>query len=137
MRNVLVFTLLIGGLFSFVITNFVTLDENYELLLDNSGPYIGAEFPKELGFTGNGIKIGVIDTGINLSHPDFFNQDETSRFLKGYDFVDNDTIPQDTNGHGTQVTGIIAADGQLKGIAPMQKFFHTEFHQMENQFHQI
>ena len=123
MRNVLVFTLLIGGLFSFVITNFVTLDENYELLLDNSGPYIGAEFPKELGFTGNGIKIGVIDTGINLSHPDFFNQNETSRFLKGYDFVDNDTIPQDTNGHGTQVTGIIAADGQLKGIAPMAEIF--------------
>ena len=117
------FTLLIGGLFSFVITNFVTLDENYELFLDNSGPYIGAEFPKELGFTGKGIKIGVIDTGINLSHPDFFNQDETSRFLKGYDFVDNDTIPQDTNGHGTQVTGIIAADGQLKGIAPMAEIF--------------
>ncbi|MDC0142471.1 hypothetical protein OAI85_01925, partial [Candidatus Nitrosopelagicus sp.] len=62
-----------GGLFSFVITDFVTFDENYELLLDNSGPYIGAEFPKQLGFTGNGIKIGVIDTGINLSHPDFFN----------------------------------------------------------------
>ena len=123
MRNFLVFTLLIAGLFSFVITNFVTLDENYELLLDNSGPYIGAEFPKQLGFTGNGIKIGVIDTGINLSHPDFFNQDGTSRFLKGYDFVDNDTIPQDTNGHGTQVTGIIAADGQLKGIAPMAEIF--------------
>ena len=123
MRNILVFTLLIGGLFSFIITNFVTLDENYELLLDNSGPYIGAEFPKELGFTGKGIKIGVIDTGINLSHPDFFNQGETSRFLKGYDFVDNDTVPQDTNGHGTQVTGIIAADGQLKGIAPMAEIF--------------
>ena len=75
MRNFLFFTLLIGGLFSFVITNFVTLDENYELLLDNSGPYIGAEFPKQLGFTGKGIKIGVIDTGINLNHPDFFNQD--------------------------------------------------------------
>ncbi|MDC0168475.1 S8 family serine peptidase [Candidatus Nitrosopelagicus sp.] len=123
MRNFLVFTLLIGGLFSFIITNFVTLDENYELLLDNSGPYIGAEFPKQLGFTGNGIKIGVIDTGINFSHPDFFNQDGTSRFLKGYDFVDNDSVPQDTNGHGTQVTGIIAADGQLKGIAPMAEIF--------------
>ena len=123
MRKFLFFTLLLGGLFSFVITNFVSLEENYELLLDNSGPYIGAEFPKELGFTGKGIKIGVIDTGINLSHPDFFNQDETSRFLKGYDFVDNDTVPQDTNGHGTQVTGIIASDGQLKGIAPMAEIF--------------
>ena len=123
MRNFLFFTLLLGGLFSFVIINFDNFEENYELLLDNSGPYIGAEFPKQLGFTGNGIKIGVIDTGINLNHPDFFNQDELSRFLKGYDFVDNDTIPQDTNGHGTQVTGIIAADGQLKGIAPKAEIF--------------
>ncbi|MDA0756002.1 MAG: S8 family serine peptidase [Crenarchaeota archaeon] len=112
-----------GGLLSVVITNFGSLDEDYELLLDNSGPYIGAEFPKQLGFTGKGVKIGVIDTGVNPSHPDFFNQDKTSRFLKGYDFVDNDTVPQDTNGHGTQVTGIIAADGQLKGIAPMAEIF--------------
>jgi len=123
MRSFLFFTLLLGVLFSVVITNFASLEENYQLLLDNSGPYIGAEFPKQLGFTGNGIKIGVIDTGVNLNHPDFFNQDETSRFLKGYDFVDNDTIPQDTNGHGTQVTGIIAADGQLKGIAPKSEIF--------------
>ncbi|MDB3957233.1 S8 family serine peptidase, partial [Candidatus Nitrosopelagicus sp.] len=79
--------------------------------------------PKQLGFTGDGIRIGVIDTGINLEHPDFFNSDQLSRFLKGYDFVDNDSIPQDTNGHGTQVTGIIAADGQLIGIAPKVEIF--------------
>ena len=45
MRNFLFFILLLGGLFSFVITNFVDFEENFELLLDNSGPYIGAEFP--------------------------------------------------------------------------------------------
>ena len=123
MRNFLFFTLLLGGLFSFVIINFDNFEENYELLLDNSGPYIGAEFPKQLGFTGDGIRIGVIDTGINLEHPDFFNSDQLSRFLKGYDFVENDSIPQDTNGHGTQVTGIIAADGQLIGIAPKVEIF--------------
>ena len=123
MRNYLFFSLLVVGVFSIVITNFVSLEENFELLLDNSGPYIGAEFPKQLGFTGNGIRIGVIDTGINLEHPDFFNSDQLSRFLKGYDFVENDSIPQDTNGHGTQVTGIIAADGQLIGIAPKVEIF--------------
>ena len=123
MRNFLLFTLLLGGLFSFVITNFTGFEEDFELLLDNSGPYIGAEFPKQLGFTGDGIKIGVIDTGINLNHPDFFNQHNELRFSKGYDFVDMDAIPQDTNGHGTQVTGIIAADGQLKGIAPNVEIF--------------
>ena len=123
MRNYFFYALFLGGVFSFIIINFVGFEENFELLLENSGPYIGAEFPKELGFTGKGIKIGVIDTGINLSHPDFFSEGDTSRFLKGYDFVDNDTIPQDTNGHGTQVTGIIAADGNLKGIAPMVEIF--------------
>ncbi len=123
MRNYLFFSLLVVGVFSIVITNFISLEENFELLLDNSGPYIGAEFPKQLGFTGDGIRIGVIDTGINLEHPDFFNSDQLSRFLKGYDFVENDSIPQDTNGHGTQVTGIIAADGQLIGIAPKVEIF--------------
>ena len=123
MRNYFFYALFLGGVFSFIIINFVDFEENFELLLENSGPYIGADFPKELGFTGKGIKIGVIDTGINFSHPDFFSEGDTSRFLKGYDFVDNDTIPQDTNGHGTQVTGIIAADGNLKGIAPMVEIF--------------
>ena len=123
MRNFLFFSLILGGLFSIIVINFDNFEEDYELLLDNSGPYIGAEFPKQLGFTGDGVKIGIIDTGINIEHPDFFNPDETSRFLKGYDFVDNDSIPRDTNGHGTQVAGIIAADGQLKGIAPGAEIF--------------
>jgi len=123
MRNFLLFALLLGGTLSFVITNFIDFQDDFELLLDNSGPYIGAEFPKQLGYTGKGIKIGIIDTGINLSHPDFFREDSNDRFLKGYDFVEKDTIPQDTNGHGTQVAGIIAADGDLKGIAPNVEIF--------------
>ena len=110
MRNFLFFTLLLGGLFSFVITDFANFEENYELLLENSGSYIGADFPKQFGFTGKGIKIGVIDTGINLSHPDFVNQENTSRFSKGYNFVENNTNLQDSNGHGIQIT--------LKAIAP-------------------
>jgi len=123
MRNFLFYSLVVVAVFSIVITNFASFEENFELLLDNSGPYIGAELPKQLGFTGDGIRIGVIDTGVNIDHPDFFNSNELSRFLKGYDFVENDSIPQDTNGHGTQVTGIIAADGQLRGIAPGVEIF--------------
>ena len=94
MRNFLLFSLLLGVTFSFVIVNFIDFQDDFQLLLDNSGPYIGVEFPKQLGFTGDGIKIGVIDTGINLNHPDFFNQDDIPRFSKGYDFVDGDDLDQ-------------------------------------------
>ena len=43
------------------------------------------------------------------------------KIIGGYDFVDNDEMPEDTNGHGTQVAGIIASNGNLKGIAPNSK----------------
>lgn len=57
--------------------------------------------------TGNGIKVGVIDGGIDPNHP-VFNGSVGS----GYDYVDNDTIPQDSpggsaSGHGSFVSGVI------------------------------
>ncbi|EJR91171.1 S8 family peptidase, partial [Bacillus cereus] len=64
-------------------------------------------------FTGKGIKVAVIDTGIDSTHPDL-----KKNYLKGYDFVDNDTNPEDIVGHGTHVAGIIAANGRMKGVAP-------------------
>ncbi|EJR93296.1 S8 family serine peptidase [Bacillus cereus] len=64
-------------------------------------------------FTGKGIKVAVIDTGIDSTHPDL-----KKNYLKGYDFIDNDTNPEDTVGHGTHVAGIIAANGTMKGVAP-------------------
>ncbi|MGH3993700.1 MAG: S8 family serine peptidase, partial [Pseudonocardiaceae bacterium] len=55
--------------------------------------------------TGAGVTIAIIDTGIEASHPDL----QGARFLQGYDFVDDDPIPQDGNGHGTHVLGIAGA----------------------------
>jgi len=90
--------------------------ENISILVNNSGPFIGTSIPYQSGYDGSGIIISIIDTGIDLSHPDL-----EGKIIGGYDFVDNDDISEDVNGHGTQVAGIIAANGNLKGIAPNSK----------------
>lgn len=72
----------------------------------------------ELGFTGKGIGVCVLDTGIWAGHPDF-----GGRVRAFCDFVDFRKTAYDDNGHGTHVAGILAGDGvaskgKFKGIAP-------------------
>jgi len=60
--------------------------------------------------TGSGVNVYVIDTGVRISHSTF-----GGRAKNGYDFVDNDAVAQDGNGHGTHVAGTIA--GSTYGVA--------------------
>ncbi|NOW92591.1 subtilisin family serine protease [Clostridium beijerinckii] len=53
------------------------------------------------------IKVAVLDTGVDYTHPDLKNRVLKS---KGYNFVDNNSDTMDDNGHGTHVSGIIAAN---------------------------
>ncbi|MFQ6025379.1 MAG: S8 family serine peptidase [Nitrosopumilaceae archaeon] len=94
---------------------------NIQLYLDKSGPFIGSVYTEKLGFDGNGIKIAIVDTGVDYNHPDLSGFGPNGKVIGGYDYVDNDNDPMDTSGHGTEVAGIIAADGSLKGIAPKSK----------------
>jgi thermitase len=71
--------------------------------------------------TGSGAVVAVIDTGVFAGHEDL-----AGRLLPGYDFVDDDSTPQDdVDGHGTHVTGIVAADAGngvgIEGVAPGAK----------------
>ncbi|MFJ7726017.1 S8 family serine peptidase [Neobacillus sp. NPDC097160] len=72
--------------------------------------------------TGKGITVGVIDTGVDYTHPDL-----KRNFAGGHDLVDNDLDPMETLAqgkatiHGTHVAGIIAANGKIKGVAPEAK----------------
>lgn len=98
-----------------------------------------------LGLSGQGVKVGVIDTGIDIDHPAFGGGGvnggtsfPTARIAFGYDFVgDNynaagtgaqlipvpDANPDDCNGHGTHVAGIVGANGGgIKGVAPNVTF---------------
>jgi subtilisin family serine protease len=59
---------------------------------------------------GTGVHAYIIDTGLRLTHDEF-----VGRVGEGYDFVDNDNIPNDCNGHGTHVAGTVA--GQSYGVA--------------------
>lgn len=93
-------------------------ENDLELLLDRSGPFIGANFVNDLGYDGEGIRIGVIDTGVDYFHPDLYGFGPDGKIISGYNYIDENDEPRDTSGHGTEVTGIIAADGKLKGIAP-------------------
>jgi subtilisin family serine protease len=52
------------------------------------------------------VTIAIIDSGVDLSHPDL-----ADKIVPGYDFVNEDEIAQDDFGHGTHVAGIAAASG--------------------------
>ena len=62
--------------------------------------------------TGAGAVVAVVDSGVQADHPDL-----AGRIGQGYDFVQHDATPQDGNGHGTHVSGIIgAATGNGVGV---------------------
>ena len=88
--------------------------------LDKSIPYIGTEIPRIDGIDGTGIKIAVIDTGVDFNHPDLYGWID-GKVVGGYNFIEEGEPPLDKNGHGTQVAGVIAADGQVKGVAHKAK----------------
>jgi subtilisin len=58
---------------------------------------------------GKGVKVAVLDTGIDFNHPDL-----ASNYRGGVSFVPDESIPMDYNRHGTHCAGIIAA--ALNGV---------------------
>ena len=58
--------------------------------------------------------VAVVDTGVQLNHPDL-----AARLVPGWDFVNKDNRPGDDNGHGTSVSGIVAATSNSIGIVGM------------------
>ena len=120
-RSKIIFFLVIIGLSLVLSSHYLSPKDNVEIFVSKSGPYIGVNYPQKLGYDGTGVTIAVIDTGIDYNHPDLFGLGPNGKVIGGYDFIDNDKTPFDTNGHGTEVAGIIAADGTISGIAPKAK----------------
>ncbi|MEV5960290.1 S8 family serine peptidase [Kribbella sp. NPDC051952] len=95
----------------------VALDRRVKVSLDQSVPQIGAPAAWARGFTGKGVKIAVLDTGIDPTHPDLAGRiAATANFSDAEDVVDH-------FGHGTHVASIAAgtgaaSGGKYKGVAP-------------------
>lgn len=91
----------------------------------------------ELGFTGAGVRVAVMDTGIDYDHLAFGGDGvarsnspmfPNSRVVAGWDFVGDDftagltpepdQFPDDCGGHGSHVAGIVGANTTITGVAP-------------------
>ncbi|WP_234021175.1 S8 family serine peptidase [Streptomyces sp. 142MFCol3.1] len=93
------------------------LDGRVKADLKESVPLIGAPEAWAAGYNGKGAKVAVLDTGVDVNHPDFAGViDGTASFVPG-------EAVTDLNGHGTHVAGTIvgsgaASGGDYKGVAP-------------------
>ncbi|MEU4247667.1 S8 family serine peptidase [Amycolatopsis sp. NPDC026612] len=86
--------------------------------LDVSVPQIGGPAAWQAGYTGSGVTVGVLDTGVRADHPDL-----AGKVLEAQDFTGTRPDASDDLGHGTHVAGIIAgtgaaSGGRYRGVAP-------------------
>lgn len=111
-------------------------EKKYRTSLDNSVSQVRAPETWQLSdanlqsVDGRGIRVAIIDTGVDYNHPDLGGgMGPEFKVIGGWDFANNDHDPMDEIGHGTHVAGIVAADGELRGVAPAAKLLvYNVFH---------
>lgn len=95
----------------------IWLDGRVNATLEQSVPQVGAPTAWASGYDGTGVKVAVLDTGIDTEHPDVAGQlDEAVSFVPGEDVLDH-------HAHGTHVASTVlgtgsASEGLNKGVAP-------------------
>ncbi|OLF09076.1 hypothetical protein BLA60_21055 [Actinophytocola xinjiangensis] len=95
----------------------VWLNKRVRATLDQSVPQVGAPAAWERGATGDGVRVAVLDTGIDTDHPDLAGKTVVSKDFTGGGGV------EDGHGHGTHVASIVtgsgaASQGRYRGVAP-------------------
>ncbi|MFE7463882.1 S8 family serine peptidase [Streptomyces sp. NPDC057499] len=93
-------------------------DAPAKVTLDTSVPQIHAPEAWAAGYDGTGVKVAILDTGVDLTHPDV-----KGRVVTAKSFIDGVATVQDGHGHGTHVASTVAgsgaaSDGRYKGVAP-------------------
>ncbi|MCE7004204.1 S8 family serine peptidase [Kibdelosporangium philippinense] len=103
----------------------VWLDATRKATLDQSVRQIGAPAAWQAAYTGKGIKVAVLDTGVDQTHPDLATQEIAEKnFSSSRDNVDR-------YGHGTHVASIVAgtgakSGGKYRGVAPDAKILDVK-----------
>ena len=121
MKLSIIFSITFVIISSILISHVFQSENEIRTYIENSVPYVGTEIPRTEGLDGSGIKVAVIDTGVDFNHPDLLGWGPEGKVIGGYNFIQTNQLPMDKNGHGTKVAGIIAADGNTLGVAPKAK----------------
>jgi len=90
----------------------IYLDREVRALLDKAVPTVKADLVWGKNYSGKGITIAIIDSGVQ-QHPDFTQP--KNRIITFQDFVKNKSQPYDDNGHGTHCAGIALGNGSASG----------------------
>ncbi len=108
---------------------YISKDRPLAPFFDNAAPAVNASAAWQSNYTGSGIGVALIDSGVN-SHPDLMTTGllPLSRVVYNQSFVPGDSNSADAYGHGTHIAGLIAGSGAsstgpifsqtFKGIAP-------------------
>jgi len=98
---------------------FIDDDNKVFKTVDVASEFMGSRVVNDSGYTGKGIGIAIIDTGV-APHSDLVRP--TNRIVAFKDFINHRETPYDDDGHGTHVAGIAAGNGysksKYKGVAP-------------------
>jgi minor extracellular serine protease Vpr len=121
MKRLLIFSITLVFLSTLIVSQSFQPENEIKTYIENSVPYLGTEIPRMDGIDGTGIKVAIIDTGVDFNHPDLFGWGPNGKVVGGYNFIEENQLPMDNNGHGTKVAGVIAADGSIFGVAPKVK----------------
>ncbi len=113
----IILIVLTGSIFSLTASGSVNINSYLGPHVQNSEwafLMTGARQLAAQGYTGRGVTVCIVDTGIDPFHPDLAN----AHINAWWDLVNFHTRPYDDKGHGTAMAGLIVAQGALQGGAP-------------------